>query len=215
MCWYCTCMVCPFSASMLLVVWQEGHLACKKLSGGMLVWLCLWVKVQICIWPSWCHCNSLSLAPVNPDWFYLSCASSPGYPGQNRRGPLNGCVCVCFDSFVWKGHLPVKTSLPDMTQPYLKWFWERSSIKKDFEICRQQWQGHWQWLFCDACCSHCLSSCTDVCGQWQTVMLSCHRWRNVRWMRDLCWSGPCFSLFIIDLLLMSYTLLFLMHFFSL
>jgi len=26
-----------FSALTLLVVWQEGHLACKKLSGGMLV----------------------------------------------------------------------------------------------------------------------------------------------------------------------------------
>jgi len=24
----------------------------KKLSGGMLAWLCVWVKVQICIWPS-------------------------------------------------------------------------------------------------------------------------------------------------------------------
>jgi len=24
---------------MLLVGWQEGHLACKKLSGGMLAWL--------------------------------------------------------------------------------------------------------------------------------------------------------------------------------
>jgi len=23
----------------------------------------VWVKVQICIWPSWCHCHSLSLAP--------------------------------------------------------------------------------------------------------------------------------------------------------
>jgi len=36
----------------LLVGWQEWHPACKKLSGGMLVWLCVWVKVQICIWPS-------------------------------------------------------------------------------------------------------------------------------------------------------------------
>jgi len=26
---------------MLLVEWQEGHLACKKLSGGMLARLCL------------------------------------------------------------------------------------------------------------------------------------------------------------------------------
>jgi len=30
-----------FSALMLLVGWQEGHPACKKLSGGMLAWLCV------------------------------------------------------------------------------------------------------------------------------------------------------------------------------
>jgi len=35
----------------------------------MLAWLCVWVKVQICIWPRWCHCHSLFLAAVNPDWF--------------------------------------------------------------------------------------------------------------------------------------------------
>jgi len=28
------------------------ELACKKLSGGMLVWLPVWGEVQICIWPS-------------------------------------------------------------------------------------------------------------------------------------------------------------------
>jgi len=28
-----------FSALMLLVGWQEGHPACKKLSGGVLAWL--------------------------------------------------------------------------------------------------------------------------------------------------------------------------------
>jgi len=55
------------------IVWVAGRApACKKPSGGMLAWLCVWVKVQICIWPSWCHCHSLSLAPVNPDWFYVS-----------------------------------------------------------------------------------------------------------------------------------------------
>jgi len=57
-----------FSALTLLIGQQEGHPACKKLSGGMLAWLGIWVKVQICIWRSWCHCYSLSLAPVNPDW---------------------------------------------------------------------------------------------------------------------------------------------------
>jgi len=54
-----------FSALTLLVEWQKRHLAWKKLSGGMLAWLYIWA--QICIWPIWCHCHSLSLAPVNPD----------------------------------------------------------------------------------------------------------------------------------------------------
>jgi len=37
---------------MLLVGRQEGHPACKKLSGGVLAWLSVWIKVQTCIWPS-------------------------------------------------------------------------------------------------------------------------------------------------------------------
>ena len=43
---------CAFSALMLLVGRQEGHPACKKLSGGMLAWLSVWSEVQTCIWPS-------------------------------------------------------------------------------------------------------------------------------------------------------------------
>jgi len=31
-----------FSALTLLVGWQEGHLSCKKLSGGVLAWLSVW-----------------------------------------------------------------------------------------------------------------------------------------------------------------------------
>jgi len=41
-----------FSALMLLVGQQEGHPDCKKLSGGVLVWLSVWSQVQTCIWPS-------------------------------------------------------------------------------------------------------------------------------------------------------------------
>jgi len=37
-----------FSALILLVGWQEGHPACKKLSGGVLAWS----EVQTCICPS-------------------------------------------------------------------------------------------------------------------------------------------------------------------
>jgi len=41
-----------FRAFMLLVGWQEGHPACKKLSGGVLAWLSVWSEVQICIRPN-------------------------------------------------------------------------------------------------------------------------------------------------------------------
>ena len=34
--------VLAFSALTLLVGWQEGHPACKKLSGGVLAWLSVW-----------------------------------------------------------------------------------------------------------------------------------------------------------------------------
>jgi len=33
-------------ALMLLLGWQEGHLAYKKLSGGVLAWLSVWSKEQ-------------------------------------------------------------------------------------------------------------------------------------------------------------------------
>ena len=46
------CEVIAFSALTQLVGWQEGHPACKKLSGGVLAWLSVWSEVQSCIWPS-------------------------------------------------------------------------------------------------------------------------------------------------------------------
>ena len=42
----------PFSALTLLVGRQEGHPACRKLSGEALAWLSIWNEVQTCIWPS-------------------------------------------------------------------------------------------------------------------------------------------------------------------
>ena len=41
-----------FCALMLLVGRQEGRPACKKQSGGVLVWLSVWSEMQNCIWPS-------------------------------------------------------------------------------------------------------------------------------------------------------------------
>jgi len=45
-------LLSAFSALMLLVGRQEGHPACKKLSGGVLAWLSVWSEVHTFIWPS-------------------------------------------------------------------------------------------------------------------------------------------------------------------
>ena len=90
--YFTSVIVLTFSALTLLVGWQEGHPACKKLSGGVLAWLSSWSEVQTCIWPSWCHCHSLSLASVK------SSLDSPFWYRPTRvvpdKGPLNGCVCL-------------------------------------------------------------------------------------------------------------------------
>ena len=96
---------CAFSALTLLVGRQEGHPACKKLSSGVLAWLSVWSEVQSCIRPSWCHCHSLSLAPVKsrlvlPFWYRLTQVVL-------EKRPLNGCswlqCMVIFMSFHGSG----------------------------------------------------------------------------------------------------------------
>ena len=98
-CFKCSCCHhLAFSALTLLVGRQEGHPACKKLSGGVLAWLSVWSEVQTCISPSWCHCHSLSLASVKSRlvllfWYRLRWVVPD-------KGPLNVCVCVCVRACV-------------------------------------------------------------------------------------------------------------------
>jgi len=61
--------------------------------------------VQICIWPSWCHCQSLSLATVNSDWFYLPgftflVPAHLGSPGQSP-GDCKMVIVVSTDRLTW------------------------------------------------------------------------------------------------------------------
>ena len=70
---------------------RKGIRPVKKLSGRVLAWLSVWSEVQTCIWPSWCHCHSLSLAPVKstlvlPFWYRLTRVVP-------EKEPLNVCVC--------------------------------------------------------------------------------------------------------------------------
>ena len=58
----------------------------------------IWDELQTCMWSSRCYCHSLSLAPVNPDWFYLpgfhlSGTCSPGLSRTNSRRAVKR-LCV-------------------------------------------------------------------------------------------------------------------------
>ena len=94
--WKCFSTVC-LCPSVLWRCWlggRKGIQPVKKLSGKVLVWLSVWSKVHTCIWPSWCHCLSLSLASVKsrlvlPLWYRLTRVVS-------EKKPLNGCVCACM-----------------------------------------------------------------------------------------------------------------------
>ena len=72
------------------VGWAAGRASgLQKTSGGVLAWLSVWSEVQTCIWPSWCHCHSLSLAPVKsrlllPFWYRLTQVVL-------EKRPLNSC----------------------------------------------------------------------------------------------------------------------------
>jgi len=79
---------------MLLVGRQEGHPACKKLSGGVLV-ICLQRDAEL-------HMAQLMPLPLT-----VSCFSKiqigftilvPAHLGSPGKGPLNGCMCVCVNA---------------------------------------------------------------------------------------------------------------------
>ena len=81
-----------FSALTLLVGRQEGHLACKKLSGEVLAWLSAWSEVQT---------DDAQLMPLP---LTVSCFSKiqigftflvPAHPGSPGKRAIKR-VCVCL-----------------------------------------------------------------------------------------------------------------------
>jgi len=83
-----------FNALTLLVEWQEGHPACKKLSGGAVVVICPeqgadFHIAQLMPLPLTVSCFSKSRL-VLPFWYRLTWVVLD-------KGPLHGCVraCVC------------------------------------------------------------------------------------------------------------------------
>ena len=68
----------PFSALTLLVGRQEGHPACKKLSGGGWCGYLSGARCRLAYSPADATATHYLLLQWNPDWFYLSGTGSPG-----------------------------------------------------------------------------------------------------------------------------------------
>jgi len=69
-----------FSALMLLVGRQEGHPACKKLSGGVLAWLSVWSEVcRLAYGPADATASCFSKIQIG---FTFLVPAHPGSPGK-------------------------------------------------------------------------------------------------------------------------------------
>jgi len=83
---------CAFSALTLLVGWQEGHPACKKLSGGVLAMvICLERDADLHmarLMPLPLTVSCFSKIQIGFTFLVLAHLGSPG------KRPLNGCVCL-------------------------------------------------------------------------------------------------------------------------
>jgi len=82
-----------FSALTLLVGRQEGHPACKKLSGGVLAWCYLsGARCRLAYCPADAtHCLLLHKIQIGCTFLV------PAHPGSPGQGPLNGIVIVVVD----------------------------------------------------------------------------------------------------------------------
>jgi len=124
--------------------------------------------VQTCIWPSWCHCHSLSLASVKsrlvlPFWYRLTQIVP-------EKGPLNGCVCVvlCSSENSW-----IVTYTAAATAAF-KHEWT-AAVHRYAITCWFGWPAwHGQWWPCPH--SHCMFISTHSL---HSVMVIMYRW--------ICW----------------------------
>jgi len=77
----------------LLVGWQEGHPACKKLSSGLLAWLSVWSEMQTFIWlmPLPLTVSCFSKIQIGFTFLVPAHLGSPG-----KRAVKRVCACAHF-----------------------------------------------------------------------------------------------------------------------
>ena len=117
--------------------WLGVRRGIRPIKNWVLAWLSVWSEVQTCIWPSWCHCHSLSLASVKSRLVYLS-----GTRIVLDKGPLNGCVCVCN---IYHTHMHVHIRLTVLCPGLPGWAGTRK-VQSIWILLKQETEsGSWQW----------------------------------------------------------------------
>ena len=140
---------------------RKGIRPVKNRVVGVLAWLSVWSEVQTCIWPSWCHCHSLSLAPIKsrlvlPFWYRLSQVVLEKRPlnGSSRNAVILSMLMpgqsCCGCRWRWPNRILVLSQMPTniYVSQQIVWThqvdgsctatWPRASDSAD--ICHEQGQ---------------------------------------------------------------------------
>ena len=138
------------------------------------VGLVICLGVQTCMWPSWCHCHSLSLASVKsrlvlPFWYRLTQVVLD-------KGPLNGCVSSSGLGWVIKKQFSAvscSACSPCLALSFIAWLshWGNNCIS-----CFLKSVGFFVCFEASAsCCRHWLMALHGHCSSW--VLWHClHSW---------------------------------------
>jgi len=110
----------------LLVGRQEGHPACKKQSGGMLVWLSAWgadlhIAQQMPL-PLTISCSSKSrlvLTFLVLHFWYLMTRVDPDIFQTSSKMVVCVCVCVCCQKWVHKKCSGIKGSTSKVMKSFI------------------------------------------------------------------------------------------------
>ena len=126
---------------------RKGIRPVKKRSGKVMAWLSVWNEVQTCIWPSWSHCHSLSLASVKsrlvlPFWYR---------PTQVvlEKKPLNVCVYASSTPrtpIAWTHGIHTDTSHTPRTSLCLAMYADKVALPAFSRGCCSSWSvspEHW------------------------------------------------------------------------
>ena len=102
---------------------RKGIQPVKNSRGGVLSWLSVWSEVQTCIWPSWCHCHSLScFSKIQIGFTFLV----PAHLGSPRKRAVKW-VCVVYVWIFLQSSVGDQSAARTSESEQCRWWWHSST----------------------------------------------------------------------------------------